>query len=67
MRASLYRKQQGKRFAAWEGLNRLREKGFICDPFNKTKSVVFTEEDVRESEWLFRQHFVIPDRAKQLM
>ena len=44
-------------------LNRLYEKGFICDPVNKTKSVVFTEEGLRESEQLFRQYFDIPDRT----
>jgi hypothetical protein len=47
----------------WDVLNRLYEKGFICDPVNKTKSVVFTEEGLCESERLFRQHFVIPDRT----
>ncbi|WP_168787444.1 DUF6429 family protein [Paraburkholderia aromaticivorans] len=47
----------------WDVLNRLYEKGFICDPVNKTKSVVFTEEGLRESERLFKQHFVIPDRT----
>jgi hypothetical protein len=47
----------------WDVLNRLYEKGFICDPVNKTKSVVFTEAGLRESERLFRQHFAIPDRT----
>ncbi|MGT2472015.1 DUF6429 family protein [Paraburkholderia terrae] len=47
----------------WDVLNRLYEKGFICDPVNKTKSVVFTEEGLRESERLFRQRFAIPDRT----
>ena len=47
----------------WDVLNRLYEKGFICDPVNKTKSVVFTEEGLCESERLFRQYFVIPDRT----
>ena len=46
----------------WDVLNRLYEKGFICDPVNKTKSVVFTEEGLRESERLFKRHFVLPDR-----
>ena len=27
----------------WDVMNRLYEKGFICDPVNKTKSVVFTD------------------------
>jgi hypothetical protein len=44
-------------------LNRLYEKGFICDPVNKTKSVLFTEQGLSESERLFRQYFVLPDRT----
>lgn len=47
----------------WDVLNRLYEKGFICDPVNKTKSVVFTEQGLSESERLFRQYFVLPDRT----
>ena len=47
----------------WDVLNRLYEKGFICDPVNKTTSVVFTEEGLYESKRLFRQHFVIRDRT----
>lgn len=43
------------RYRAWKGfdwdvLNRLYERGFIEDPVNKTKSVIFTEEGLRESE-----------------
>jgi hypothetical protein len=45
-------------------LNRLYERGLIEDPVNKTKSVTFTEEGLRESERLFNQHFVIPERPK---
>ena len=45
----------------WEGLNRLYERGLIDDPVNKTKSVIFTEEGLRESERLFKQHFVMAD------
>jgi Domain of unknown function (DUF6429) len=48
----------------WDVLNRLYEKGFICDPVNKTKSVVFTEEGLRESARLFKQHFVLPDQDR---
>jgi hypothetical protein len=48
------------RYRAWKGfdwdvLNRLHERGFIDDPVNKTKSVIFTEEGLRESERLFNQ------------
>ena len=57
-------------FRAWKGLdwdvlNRLYEKGFICDPVNKTKSVVFTDNGLRESERLFKQHFTVPDQDDQ--
>ena len=45
----------------WDVLNRLHERGFIEDPLNKTKSVIFTEQGLRESERLFYQHFVIPE------
>lgn len=42
----------------WDALNRLYERGLIGDPVNKAKSVIFTEEGLRESERLFKQHFV---------
>jgi Domain of unknown function (DUF6429) len=45
----------------WEVLNRLYERGLIDDPVNKAKSVIFTEEGLRESERLFKQHFVMAD------
>ena len=45
----------------WEVLNRLYERGLIDDPVNKTKSIIFTEEGLRESERLFKQHFVMAD------
>ena len=38
-------------------MRRLHEKGYITDPVSKTKSVVFTEESLRESERLFRVLF----------
>ncbi|MGF6537380.1 DUF6429 family protein [Paraburkholderia youngii] len=42
----------------WDTLNRLHERGLIGDPVNKAKSVILTDEGLRESERLFRQHFV---------
>lgn len=45
----------------WNVLNRLYERGLIGDPVNKTRSVIFTEEGLRESERLFKQHFVNVD------
>ena len=41
----------------WQVLNRLHEKGFIADPKNKAKSVVFTEEGLEESQRLFEMFF----------
>ena len=47
---------------AWKGfdfgaLDRLREKGLIRDPKNKTKSVVLTKEGLARSRALFEQYF----------
>ncbi len=52
-------------YRAWKGLdwdvmNRLHEKGFIDDPVNKTKSVVFTDEGLREAKQLFEAMFTKP-------
>ena len=41
----------------WEVTNRLFEKGLICDPVGKTKSVVLTDEGLKKSEELFKQLF----------
>lgn len=50
-------------FRAWKGhdwdvLDRLHRKGMICDPVNKAKSVVLTDEGLAESERLFKKLFV---------
>jgi len=45
----------------WDALDRLHERGFIADPVNKAKSVILTDEGLRESERLFGQHFAISD------
>jgi hypothetical protein len=47
---------------AWKGIdwdvsNRLYEKGYIHDPKNKNKSVVFTEDGYKLCEELFERHF----------
>jgi Domain of unknown function (DUF6429) len=39
----------------WEAMNRLHEKGLIEDPINKTKSVVLTEQGLKEAERLFKE------------
>jgi Domain of unknown function (DUF6429) len=36
----------------WEVMVRLHRKGYISDPVGKSKSVLFTEEGLRESERL---------------
>ncbi|HQR09325.1 MAG TPA: DUF6429 family protein [Gemmatales bacterium] len=48
--------------AAWKGhdwdvLNRLHEKGYIGNPRNKNKSVVFSEQGRAKSKALFREMF----------
>lgn len=45
----------------WEALNRLHERGLIGDPVNRAKSVVMTDEGLRESERLFKRLFVSAD------
>ncbi|AJY40626.1 hypothetical protein I6G56_26335 [Burkholderia humptydooensis] len=42
----------------WDVLDRLHARGLIDDPVNKAKSVILTDEGLRESERLFKQHFV---------
>lgn len=41
----------------WSITNSLYEKGYICDPVNKNKSIVFTEEGAVKAEELFKQLF----------
>jgi hypothetical protein len=41
----------------WEVMGRLHAKGYISDPVNKAKSVIFTEEGLRESQRLFERFF----------
>ena len=41
----------------WDALDRLHRKGLIFDPMNKAKSVVLTEDGLREAEWLFEALF----------
>jgi hypothetical protein len=41
----------------WEAMNRLYEKGYISNPVGKAKSVVFTEEGLKESARLFKKLF----------
>ena len=49
----------------WEVLNRLYEKGWIDNPKNKAKSIMFTEEGLALSEQLFKQYFTTPNEQQQ--
>jgi hypothetical protein len=44
----------------WDVLDRLYQKGWILDPKNKAKSVMFTEEGRVHAEQLFETHFRKP-------
>jgi len=46
----------------WDVLSRLHARGLIGDPINKAKSVVLTEDGLRESERLFKQFFLSSDQ-----
>ena len=41
----------------WGATDRLCEKGLIENPRNKNKSVVLTEEGIKECERLFQKYF----------
>ena len=41
----------------WAAMDRLHAKGLISDSVGKAKSVVFTDEGLREAERLFRELF----------
>ena len=45
----------------WDVLGRLHAKGLIADPVGRAKSVVLTDEGLRQSEALFRTLFTRPD------
>jgi len=49
----------------WDAMRRLHEKGLISDPVTKAKSVVFTDEGLRESERAFRELFAADSRARR--
>ena len=47
----------------WDAMNRLHEKGFMTDPRGKAKSVVFTEEGLREARKLLEELFSSDEQA----
>lgn len=48
----------------WASLDRLSEKGLIYDAQNKAKSVVLTEEGLKQCETLFYKHFGLEGRPR---
>jgi hypothetical protein len=44
----------------WDALERLHARGLIADPVNKAKSVILTDEGLRQSQELFRALFMRP-------
>ena len=46
----------------WDAMARLHEKGYITDPVGKVKSVMFTEQGLRESERLLGALFGEPGK-----
>ena len=46
----------------WDAMTRLHEKGYITDPVGKSKSVIFTEQGLRESKRLLSALFGEPDK-----
>jgi uncharacterized protein DUF6429 len=47
----------------WAEMERPHIKGLISDPVGKAKSVVFTDEGLRQSEALFRKMFAVGREA----
>ena len=47
----------------WAAMERLYTKGLISDPVGKAKSVIFTDEGLRQSEALFRKLFTVGREA----
>ena len=47
----------------WAAMERLHTKGLISDPVGKAKSVVFTDEGLRQSEALFQKLFAVSRQA----
>ena len=41
----------------WDAMERLHKKGFTSNPLGKAKSVVLTEEGLRQAERLFAEMF----------
>lgn len=54
---NLHDEQRAWKSLNWDAMERLHGKGLISDPVGKAKSVVFSDEGLKESERLCRQLF----------
>jgi hypothetical protein len=41
----------------WDALDRLHQKGYISNPARRAKSIVFSDEGLRQAERLFKKFF----------
>jgi hypothetical protein len=57
LQLTLHDGERAWKFHDWGATNRLFKKGLIHNPVGKAKSVVLTEEGLRESERLFNEMF----------
>ena len=59
LRLTLHDERQAWKGFDWRALERLHRKGLIAGPVGKAKSVVLTEEGLREAERLFHELFAV--------
>ena len=57
---TLHDEQRAWKGFDWDALERLHARGLIADTVNKAKSVILTDEGLRQSEELFRALFTRP-------
>jgi hypothetical protein len=57
LRLTLHNGERAWKHYDWNATNRLFKKGLIENPVGKAKSVVLTEQGLRESERLFNEMF----------
>jgi hypothetical protein len=58
LQLTLHEGERAWKYHDWGVTNRLFKKGLILNPVGKAKSVVLTEEGLRESQRLFIEMFV---------
>jgi len=57
MYLTIHEEQRAWKAFDWDAMDRLHDKGFICDPKSKAKSVVLTDEGLARSAELFNRFF----------